>query len=93
VQLPLIELPEMFRQSLGASTTPGWLGRHMLSLEIDVCIPDILFMHLDTICSEAHISQMFIAVGMCCLGGGGGGGFFGGGWLGGGGGGGRGVGG
>jgi hypothetical protein len=70
VQLPLIELPEMFRQSLGASTTPGWLGRHMLSLEIDVCIPDIfLFMHLDTICSEAHISQMFIAVGMCCLGG------------------------
>jgi hypothetical protein len=28
-----------------------------------------LFMHLDTICSEAHISQMFIAVGMCCLGG------------------------
>jgi len=52
----------------------------MLSLEIDVCIPDIfLFMHLDTICSEAHISQMFIAVGMCCLGGGGGGGRLGGG--------------
>ncbi len=70
VQLPLIELPEMFKQSLGASTTPGWLGRHMLSLEIDVCIPDILFMHLDTICSEAHISQILIAVGMCCLGGG-----------------------
>jgi len=64
----------MFRQSLGASTTPGWLGRHMLSLEIDVCIPDILFMHLDTICSEVHISQMLVALGMCCLQGGGGGG-------------------
>ncbi len=70
MQLPLIELPEMFRQSLGASPTPGWLGRHMLSLEIDVCIPVILlFMHLDTICSEVHITQMLIAVGMCCLGG------------------------
>lgn len=71
MQLSLIELPEMFRQSLGASTTPGWLGRHMLSLEIDVCIADIfLFMHLDTICSEVNISQMLEAIGMCCLGGG-----------------------